>query len=164
MSDKKIMIIDSLRNKAVDFILTAENTKEAMSCMWMYEGLIPQIITERMKNAKIEDKIIYSFNRDILENVWGCPKQFLNKYADDSNIFDILKHVQGFNILKAPIPLLELIKEKNMNINKLLDDVIFGDRIDIMDIPDLLLEMLNKRDLEICNSKEYTEHFEYLEM
>lgn len=161
MNDKKIMIIDSLRNKAVDFILSAENTKEAMSSMWMYEGLIPQIITERMENAKIEDKIIYSFNRDILENIWGCPKQFLKKYADDSNFEDLLD--KGFDILKAPIPLLELIKEKNMNIDELLDNVIFGDRIDIMDIPELLIDMLNKRDLEICNTIEYIEHFKYLD-
>lgn len=121
----------TLLNSVIDTILQAPNCREAMSVLWSYEDYVPNIIRNKMKVSNSScDKLLFSFNRHILENIWGCPEKYIEKYADDSNIDDIL------------------------------DDIIYGDCINILDIPEPIVNLLNDRDLKICDSDEYLIHFE----
>jgi len=124
------MLIDSLRDKAVDLILSSENVKEAMGSLWMIPEFVPQLIRERQKTAKnLEDKLLFSFNRKILIDIWGCPDIYIDEIADDSDI------------------------------NDLLDKIIYRRRFDILNTPLPILELIDQRDHEICDTKKYKSHF-----
>lgn len=95
---------------------------------------MPDFIPTLIKNKIKTDafeKIVYSFNSFILREVWGCPEMYIKEYADKSNL------------------------------NSLLDEIIYGDPIDIMNVPIPLLQLLDKRDQKICNRKKYIKHFTF---
>lgn len=120
----------TLADSAIDAILQAPNCCEAMSVLWSMEDYVPAMIRNKMKTACTSyDKLLYSFNRHILENIWGCPQKYIDKYADDTNIDEIL------------------------------DNIIYGDPINILDVPEPIIHLLNSRDLEICDTREYNTHF-----
>lgn len=124
----------TLANSALDTILEAENCCEAMSVLWNMEGYIPTMIEQRAKTAQTSyEKLLYSFNPHILQNIWGCPDKYLEKYSDNSDI------------------------------DNLLDDIIYGDVVDIMEIPKAILQLLDKRDHQICETAYYKCFFERAE-
>lgn len=114
------MIIDSLRLCTLDFILNSENPKEAFGSLWSRKEFIPSLIHEKRKHVtKPVDRLLYSFNPYILEHVWGCPKEYLNEYSDSSDITDLLDDIiwtDGFDIMKTPYPILELVDKRDKQI------------------------------------------------
>lgn len=125
-----VFAMQSLKYAAVDNILMASNRKEALGALWGAKDMIPNIIKEKRKLCESAmEQLMYSFNRHILTEIWGCPEQYIDEYADDTDI------------------------------DSILDQIIYGPPIDIMETPEPILEMLDKRDMEICETDVYKSHF-----
>jgi len=126
--NRDMVAMHSLANVAIDAIFQAENYKEVLQSLWKMKEFIPTTIRKKTKTNSCDD-LLYSFNRDILREIWGCPEEYLDEYADSSDLDD------------------------------LLDDIIYGKPIDILNVPVPILELLDRRDQEICNSDRYVNRF-----
>lgn len=117
----------SLQDNVLDFILNSQNPKEALGHFWKMGDMIPNMIRKREKVGHL-NKILYSFNRTILLEVWGCPEDMVEKYQNDTKL------------------------------EKYLDKIIYGDH-DILSLPSAIIDLLDKRDKEICDTTKYKTHF-----
>lgn len=125
------MVIKNMCTLEEVAIKTILDSDKDVGYLWNFEMLIPNIIKNK-KCRSIVDKIVYSFHPAVLQEVWKCPPEYLEKYADSS------------------------LEER---LNELLDAIIFGKPIDILSIPPSILKMLDRRDAEICDTVKYRKHF-----
>ena len=115
----------TLEEVAIETIL---NSDQDVGYLWNFE-MIPNIIRKKKCLSTI-DKIVYSFHPVVLQEVWKCPPEYLEKYA------------------------------QNIDLNSLLDKIIFGKPIDILSIPPSILKLLDRRYSEICDTSRYKRHFQ----
>lgn len=121
----------TLVDNVLHVILNTVNSTEALQSLWSQPDFIPNLIKKQNPRTPLEH-LLYSFHPQILQDVWGCPPELVDSTCDN----------------------------KLLHINKYLDSIILSRKgINIMNYPPTILQMLDKREEEICHTKAYKKRY-----